>query len=82
MSTEDQIKSITQRLSNLARSKDVSFQNIETVYFIEKMLLRVLQNEELSEKLVFKGGYVGLRAYESNRYTTDLDALLLSLIHI
>ena len=27
--------------------------------------------------LVFKGGYVGLRVYNSTRYTVDLDALLL-----
>ena len=34
-------------------------------------------DKALVKVLVFKGGYVGLRVYNSERYTVDLDALLL-----
>ncbi len=30
----------------------------------------------MGQRLVFKGGFVGLRIYDSGRYTVDLDALL------
>jgi hypothetical protein len=33
--------------------------------------------KSLSKHLVFKGGFVGLRVYESHRYTIDLDVLLI-----
>ncbi len=36
----------------------------------------MISNKTLAKNLVFKGGFVGLKIYESPRYTVDLDALL------
>jgi hypothetical protein len=37
---------------------------------------RLVADKKLAGLLVFKGGFVGLRVYNSSRYTVDLDALL------
>lgn len=77
MNKMDQAKSIAAKLSNLSRSKGVSYQNILKAFLIERLLARLIINPQLTKCLVFKGGYVGLRVYNSSRYTTDLDALLI-----
>lgn len=77
MSLKDQARSISQKLSNLAHKENTTFQNISTEFLIERLLARITADQKLFESLVFKGGYVGLRIYESPRYTVDLDALLI-----
>jgi len=69
--------SITQQLSNLAQKEEISYQHLATSFLIERLVARLTADKALGEKLVFKGGYVALRVYESTRYTIDLDALLL-----
>jgi predicted nucleotidyltransferase component of viral defense system len=69
--------SITQKLSNLAQKKGVPFQFLSTSFIIERLVIRLISDKTLKDALVFKGGYVGLRVYESPRYTIDLDALLM-----
>ena len=76
MSLKDQATSITQKLGNLAQKQGVSFQSIFTSFLIERLVARLTSDKQLREALVFKGGYVGLRVYNSSRYTVDLDALL------
>ena len=68
--------SISKRLSNLAQGQGVAFQSIATSFLIERLVARLTSDKRLKESLVFKGGYVGLRVYDSNRFTVDLDALL------
>jgi hypothetical protein len=50
---------------------------VETVFLIERLVARLIADKKLSQNLVFKGGFVGLRVYDSPRYTIDLDALLI-----
>jgi predicted nucleotidyltransferase component of viral defense system len=45
-------------------------------FLIERMLVRLMADSKLSDALVFKGGYVGLRIYHSPRNTVDLDAVI------
>ena len=54
----------------------VAYPKILTEFLLERLAVRLVSNTELSGKLVFKGGYVSLRVYNSPRYTIDLDALL------
>lgn len=35
-----------------------------------------MADEQLQQHLVFKGGFVGLKVYDSSRYTVDVDALV------
>lgn len=68
--------SVRQKLSDLSKKLEVSYENIETAFIIERLVARLIVDENLSKHLVFKGGFVGLRVYNSERYTVDLDALL------
>lgn len=67
-------RSIMDRLADIANKQKTPFQNIVTLFLLERMAARLTRNHELAEKLVFKGGYVGLRVFGSPRYTLDLDA--------
>ena len=77
MKLADQTRSIRQKLLNLSQKKGVSYQYVVTTFLIERLVVRIVSEEQLYKSLVFKGGYVALRVYESSRYTIDLDALLL-----
>ena len=75
MSIKAQAQSLRERLSNLSNSSGNPYQNLATEFLIERMLARLLSDATLTKALVFKGGYVGLRVYDSPRYTVDLDAI-------
>jgi len=77
MTTKAKGNSIRQCLLNIHKQTGVSFLNLETEFLIEHLVARLVSNEPLRESLVFKGGFVGLRVYQSSRYTVDLDALLM-----
>ncbi len=66
------------KLSALAREKSVPYEKVLTEFLIERMLVRLVTSPQLGAAFIFKGGYVGRRAYGSPRYTVDLDALLRS----
>ena len=77
MKLKDRAKSIRQKLSNLSQKQEVSYQYVATSFLLERLVARIVSNKLLYNSIVFKGGYVALRIYESSRYTIDLDALLL-----
>lgn len=68
--------SVRKKLSNLSQKLKVPYRNVETAFLIERLVARLVADKKLSQHLVFKGGFVGLRVYGSPRYTIDLDALL------
>ncbi len=76
MTTKPKGDSVRQKLIRLGNKLDARYSNIETVFLIERLAARLVANKTLSKSLVFKGGFVGLKVYESPRYTVDLDALL------
>lgn len=71
-------QSILKRLSNYALSVRVPFEYILTSFLLERLVIRLTRDKKLSSNLIFKGGYVGLRVYNSPRYTIDLDVLLIN----
>ena len=77
MTTKSKSDSVRKKLSNLAQKLKVPYRNVETVFLIERLVARLVADKKLSQHLVFKGGFVGLRVYDSPRYTIDLDALLI-----
>lgn len=77
MTTKSKGESIRQKLTALSTKLGVKYANIETAFLIERLLARLMADKTLSNHLVFKGGFVGLKVYESPRYTVDLDALLI-----
>ena len=70
------------RSSQIHKTKTVqpfsktSYQYIATSFLLERLVARIVSDSNLYKCIIFKGGYVALRIYESNRYTIDLDALL------
>lgn len=76
MTTKSKGESIRQKLTALSSKLGVKYSNLETAFLIERLAARLMSDNTLSKHLVFKGGFVGLRVYESPRYTVDLDALL------
>lgn len=75
--TEAKANSVTQKLIALSKKKNTSFANLKTAFLIERLVARLVAEPKLRKALVFKGGFVGLRVYDNDRYTIDLDALLL-----
>lgn len=73
---KDQARSIGAKLSKLSRQLNVGYLQVLTEFLLERLAARLVADPRLSSRLVFKGGYVSLRVYDSPRYTIDLDALL------
>ncbi len=67
---------IRSELLKLSVRKKVPFQNIVTMFLLERMVARITVSKDLFNTLVFKGGYVALRVFNSERYTVDLDAII------
>jgi Nucleotidyl transferase AbiEii toxin, Type IV TA system len=76
MTTKVKGSSVRQKITDLSKKLSVPYQNLETTFMIERLVARLVSDKNLSKHLVFKGGFVGLRVYNSERYTIDLDALL------
>lgn len=73
---KSQVRSIGDRLSKIAKDLKVPYRLVLTESLLERLAVRLAGDKELAQCLVFKGGYVSLRVYNSPRYTVDLDALL------
>jgi len=68
--------SVRQKLVNLSHDLGIPYQNLETAFMLERLVARLVADETLHKHLIFKGGFVGLRVYDSLRYTVDVDALV------
>ena len=77
MTTEALGTSISQKLLNLNKKMGIPYASLVTVFLIERLVARLITDELLRKSLVFKGGFVSMRVYNSSRYTVDLDALLI-----
>lgn len=73
--TNAQIQSIRTKLASLARAQGLQYPQALTIFLLERVAVRLLLDEVLVRGLVFKGGYVSVRVYDSPRHTTDLDVL-------
>ena len=71
-----QIQSIQAKLNNLAKQRGSTLQQMLTLFLLERTAVRLLADPRLQKNIIFKGGYVGVRVYNSQRYTTDLDAVV------
>ena len=76
MTTKAKGTSVRQKLINLSVDLGVPYQNLETAFILERLVARLIADKELHQHLVFKGGFVGLKVYDSARYTVDVDALV------
>lgn len=70
-----QLQSIQAKLKNTAAQHGANYQEMLTLFLLERAAVRLLGDVNLQNNLIFKGGYVGVRVYNSPRYTTDLELL-------
>lgn len=71
-----QTQAITAKLRRYADERKIAFNRVLTLFLLERAAYRLTLEPKLAPALTFKGGYVAVRVYASNRYTTDLDAAL------
>lgn len=76
MTTKTKGESVRQKLTTISKKLEAKYRDVETVFLIEGLVARLIADKKLADRLVFKGGFVGLKVYESPGYTVDLDALL------
>ncbi len=76
MNNHPKATSISAKLLKLAKAQGVLYQNLLTAFLIERLAVRLVADSQLNKSLIFKGGFVSLRVYNSSRFTIDLDAIL------
>ena len=79
MTIKSKSDSVRKKLSNLALKLEVPYRNLETAFLIERLVARLVADKKLDQHLVFKGGFVLLKRYESLRYTRDADVFAVSI---
>lgn len=76
MSREERARKIRTQLTQLADKKDAwSINELRIVLGLERIVARLIHHKELEKHLVYKGGFVLMKALGSDRFTRDLDAL-------
>jgi predicted nucleotidyltransferase component of viral defense system len=67
---------IMQRIKKIARNVPGETVNeLRVIFALERAVNRLEAHPQLSNHLIFKGGFVLLKTIETNRFTRDLDAL-------
>lgn len=76
----EKAKQITRAMKTLVKN-DPRFQinEVRIIVALERAIARLSRNKELSEHLIFKGGFVLLKSFESQRFTRDADALAVAI---
>ena len=76
MKLSSMAQSITSKLGAIAKARGRAYYHIEMSFLLERLVARLLVRKNFRKEIVFKGGFVGLRVYRTDRYTTDVDVAL------
>lgn len=66
-------------LAKLTKTSALSINELRVVLALERLVARIEAHRILRDKLIFKGGFVLLKTFDSQRFTRDLDALAADL---
>jgi hypothetical protein len=72
-------KVVLHALAKLAKESTLSINELRVVLALERVVARIDAHKVLRNKLIFKGGFVLLRVFDSPRFTRDLDALVVDM---
>jgi len=72
-------ESLQAKISTLSKKLGREFNSLALDFALERLVVRLRSDPKLSKALVFKGGFVMLRAYGSSRLTVDVDTSLYGL---
>lgn len=73
MKKDSSTQSLMHKLQALAVKAGVPTQELRIDFLLERLVSRFLDNNNLQNNAVFKGGFVSNRVYQSERYTRDVD---------
>ena len=60
-----------EKLKSIALKKGARFEDVFTLFVIERAIVRLMSDAKLAKSMIFKGGFVCVQVYESPRYTID-----------
>lgn len=67
-------------LNKLAKeASSLSINDLRMILALERVIARIENHKKLSKHFVFKGGFVLLKTFNSDRFTRDVDALAIGL---
>jgi predicted nucleotidyltransferase component of viral defense system len=72
-------ESVRAKITNLAKKLGRDFNTLALEFALERLVVRLRSDPKLAKALVFKGGFVMLKAYGSSRLTVDVDTSLYGL---
>lgn len=73
-------KQITRSMKALAQKDPrLNINEVRVIVAIERAIARLSASSDLAGHIVFKGGFVLLKSYESSRFTRDADALAVAI---
>jgi predicted nucleotidyltransferase component of viral defense system len=76
----DRAKQISRTIRRIERGVTrLSVNELRVIVALERAIARLERHKELAEHLVFKGGFVMLKIYDSERFTRDGDALAVGI---
>ena len=75
MTVSEKSKEVLRALAKLSKVSALSINEMRVVLALERVVARIEAHNVLRKKLIFKGGFVLLKSFNSQRFTRDLDAL-------
>jgi len=79
MSKSENTKKVINAMNKLTKISVLSVNELRIIVAIERLIARIDYYKPLETKLIFKGGFVLLKAYNSLRFTRDIDALAVEI---
>ena len=68
-------KYIMKELKLIEKKSPLSINELRIVTALERVVTRIESTIELAEHIIFKGGFVLFKVYDSSRFTRDVDAI-------
>jgi len=75
----EQAKQILRTLKKLEAEGTHSINELRVIVGLERAIARLSHDRDLAEHLIFKGGFVLLKNFDSDRFTRDADALAVGI---
>ncbi|EKD50088.1 MAG: hypothetical protein ACD_62C00658G0007 [uncultured bacterium] len=79
MNTET-VKKVLRGIRRIVEQNEkLSINEVRIIVALERAIARLIHDRVLQKHLIFKGGFVLLKNYDSSRFTRDVDALALAI---
>lgn len=76
----EKIKQINRTMKALVQKEPrFTINEVRIIVGLERAIARLSRSKDLAEHLIFKGGFVLLKSYDSSRFTRDADALAVAI---